>query len=215
MDTDEDFSLEPRRQPPRSGKAAFLQLIENTEKNVAKRLGTSEHLQRWKRNDKFRGVRKEWQDALNLFAERHGLAAVLKVRAGIHKTSKGPKSVALVFLRLVDKPEETLKRNAGTIYAAACEGDVDFFNAMGLALRSRGRRKGRDGFLTWNLLIHWFAGRLWEMNNEAGFQALQSYTGQKFEKQAYRKAVSRLNLKGHPARKKSRLRFNPKKKVYC
>lgn len=106
------------------------------------------------------------------------------------------------MLRVGVEPGETLRRHSGTIYRAACEGDDDFFHKVGLALRSRNRKKSDTGSTGYALLTHWFSGLLWLMNDEAGHRALRFYTGNRIDIGAYRQMLRRLRLRNHPGRAK-------------
>ena len=167
-------------------------MVINAERNVAKGLGNLERLEKWQQTQFFAVAREEWFRACTLFAKRHGIAAVLKLRAGEQENSGDAKAAALALLRLGAKPSETLQRHAPTIYRAACDGDVDFFHKIGLALRSRNQKKIESGSTGYALLTHWFSGLLWLMNDEAGHRALRSYTGEQITIDAYRKIASPL-----------------------
>jgi hypothetical protein len=195
---------------------AYHQMVINTERNLAKRFGNFERMTKWESTEFFSVARAEWFRAWELLGRRHGLAAVLALRSGKQEMSGEVKAATLALLRL-STPEDTLKRQAAIIHAAACEGDVNFFHRIGLALRSRDRRKPDSAALAWDLLTHWFAGLLWLMNDETGFGALRSYTGKKgLTIDAYRKAVSRLGLKGFPDRTKRPpiLNYRPRTRSY-
>jgi len=53
-----------------------------TERNLAKALGNVERLEKWRQAQSFAATRKEWWNAWNILAKRHGFAPALKVRAG-------------------------------------------------------------------------------------------------------------------------------------
>ena len=201
---------------PQSMLEAYHQMVINAERNVAKGLGNLERLEKWQQTQFFAVAREEWFRACTLFAKRHGIAAVLKLRAGEQENSGDAKAAALALLRLGAKPSETLQRHAPTIYRAACDGDVDFFHKIGLALRSRNQKKIESGSTGYALLTHWFSGLLWLMNDEAGHRALRSYTKNRIDIWAYRQMLRRLRLRNHPGRAKPPpvLAYHSKTKSY-
>ena len=132
----------PRAGHPQSGLEVFHQLLANTERKIAVDLGNSEWLEKWRDTDLFRIAREEWFRACTLFAKRHGLAAVLKLRAGKQDDSGDAKAAALAVLRVSVEPGETLRRHSGTIYRAACEGVI----AKNLTLALQATLSSRTGF---------------------------------------------------------------------
>jgi hypothetical protein len=153
------------------------ELVLNMERNLARRLGNSERLERCQSVKHFPSARNEWFGAWCLFCQRHGLASVLDIRAGKQQTLKAAKTFTLAMLRIGDQPKETLQKQAPLIYAAACEGDVNFFRNIGNAFRGhdRARREGAPLDLHWCILSYWFAGLLWLMSAEVGSRALREY----------------------------------------
>ena len=187
--------------PAKDGEQLFEQIILTTERNLAKRLGNSDRLEKWQRVKFFKAARREWLDAWKRFARAHGLGSVLKIRAGAQQTLEPMKDFTLAMLRLSGEPEETVKNQAGVIHAAASAGDIEFFKQFGLALRSASRAKRQGAILAYSILCYWFAGLLWLMNDKAGWAALCDYTRRKdITKAAYRKACHRLGLKGYKDR---------------
>jgi hypothetical protein len=212
---------ENRRNP--SSISSGLELLDaialNMERNLATQLENSERLEKCKSIEHFAAARSEWFAAWRLLYQRHGLtAAALDIRTGKQQTLEGAKAYILAMLRTIDQPEVTLQKMAGVIYAAAHEGDVDFFRKMGLAFRARKRStRGESSFLAWNILRYWFAGLLWLMNPDAGSIALRQYTGRVVSMDAYRKARERLGLKGYETFADSPpvLAYHPRKKAYA
>jgi hypothetical protein len=208
----------------KNGKQLFEEVILTTEKNFAKRLGNSERVQKCRsgcaRAKFFEAARQEWVDALGRFAKKHHLGSLFGIRAGVQQTLEPVKNFTLVLFRFCDRPEEVLRKQAAVIYAAAREGDVKFFHAIHLALKSRSRRveaKVDSSFLAYNILCYWFAGLLWLMNDEAGRAALCAYTHHTdIAQDAYRKSRERLGLDGHRDRVKASpvLWYEPEKRIY-
>jgi hypothetical protein len=202
------------------------EIVLNMERNLARRLGNSERLERCQNVEYFASARGEWFGAWRLFCQRHGLASVLDIRAGEQQTLKAYKTFVLEMLRIGDQPTETLQKHAAVIYAAACEGDADFFRNIGHAFRGhdRARREGAPLDLDWCILSYWFAGLLWLMNAEAGSRALREYLKTHSTNPsrsvvpiaAYRKACSRFELKGYKAfaTLPPVLAYHPKTKTY-
>jgi hypothetical protein len=202
------------------------EIVLNMERNLARRLGNSERLERCHNVKHFASARSEWFGAWCLFYQRHGLASVLDIRAGQQQTLKAAKTFTLAMLRLGDQPKETLQKQASLIYAAACEGDVDFFRNIGHAFRGhdRARREGAPLDLDWCILSYWFAGLLWLMSAEEGSRALCEYLKTHSTNPsrsvvtiaAYTKVCSRLKLKGYKAftRMPPVLAYYPKAKTY-
>jgi hypothetical protein len=183
----------------RTGEQLFWEIILNTERNFAKRLGNSERLQEWSKAEFFGAARREWLDAWKRFAVRHGLEPLFDIRAGVQETLGPAKDVALMMLRRANNPEVTLRNQKGVFYA--CEGDVEFQKRKKLALRSRRRRVESDtSFLSYNILCYWFAGLLWLMSEKQGWGALCHYTKRAITKAAYRSACRRLGLEGYKGR---------------
>jgi hypothetical protein len=120
-------------------------------------------------------------------------------------------------------PVPPLLRNAATVFfVAATEGDAQFFREFTAAMRAHLRRKPFGPTqLAWCILTHWFGGLLWLMDSEAGSKALQQYLtadhpNARVSEEAYRRACSRLQLKGYKAfaQKPPVLGYWPKKRAY-
>src|SRR5260370_15731710 len=160
-----------------TGGDVLNEIVLNMERNLAKRLGNSERLERCQNVEHFASARSEWFGAWRLFYQRHRLASVLDISAGKQQTLKTYKNFILEMLRIGDQPKEIFQKQAPVIYAAACEGDVDFFRNIGHALRGhrRARREGAPLDLDWCFVSYWFAGLLWLINAEAGSEALREY----------------------------------------
>jgi hypothetical protein len=199
-----------------SAQQEFEQITLNTERNLAKKLGNSERLEKWCKVKFFGAARREWLGAWKRFVAGHGFASLLDVDAGVQQTLEPMKGFTLLMLRRSNQHEVTLRNQAAVIYAAAREGDVEFFRNICLALRSRSRTKSEGAFLSLNILNYWFAGLLWLMNEEAGSNALRAYTNKKITKDAYRKACDRLGLNGYKHRMRAPpvLAYHPKTRSY-
>ena len=205
----------------RSGQQVFEEITVNTERNLAKKLGNSERLEKWGKEKCFAAARREWLDGLRCFAQKLGIGSLYDIHAGVPQTLEPLKDFTLVMLRRAGEPSVTLQNQAAVIYAAAREGDVEFFNKIALALESRGTRKqvkaeAEGSFLAYNILLYWFAGLLWLMNDEAARAALCQYTKRDFTQGAYRMSRERLGLNGHTDRVKRSpvLWYEPEKKIY-
>jgi len=201
-----DFSSESVTSPKplKNGEEFFEQVIFTTERNFATRLGNSQRVQKWQKVRFFDAARREWLGAWKRFAKEHGLGSLFEIRSGIQQTLEPVKAFTLAALRRSDNPSETLRKRAAEIYAAACEGDVEFLKQINLAFKSRSRRAEAEAdrsFLAYNVLSYWFAGLLWLMNNKAGWLALCEYTKRKdITKDAYRQTCRRLGLNGYKNR---------------
>jgi hypothetical protein len=193
-----------------SGEDLVNQIALNMQRNFARRLGNSERLERCETLKHFASARKEYFGAWHLFHQRHGVGSVLEVRAGGDQQAlEAAKRFVLAMLRHGDQPKDVLQKQAAIIYAAASEGDVDFFRNIGHAFRGhdRARREGAPLDLDWCILSYWFAGLLWLMNAEVGSRALREYlkthsttdSRSVVSVAAYRQACSRLGLKGYKA----------------
>jgi hypothetical protein len=200
-------------------------IVLNMEQNVARRLGNSERLKRCQNLENFASARNEWFGAWHLFLQRHGLGTILNVGAGKQEKLKAYKTFVLEMLRLGDQPKEILQNQAPIICALAREGDVDFFRRMGHAFRGhdRARRERAPVDLAWCIALYWFAGLLWLMDAEAGHRALILYLKdvgtaprEIVTLDAYKKACSRLRLKGYRAfaTRPPVLGYYPKQKAY-
>ena len=173
----------------------------NTERNLATRLSNSGRFERIQSIEHFyfASARSEWFAAWGIFYQRQRLTPVLGLAVGKQETSESGKADILAMLRIADQPETTLQKMAPIIYAAAREGDVDFFRNMGKAFRGHERSDRQSSFLAWNILCYWFAGLLWLMDAEAGTKALNQYTREPVTVDAYRKACARMKLVGYKA----------------
>jgi hypothetical protein len=177
-------------------------------------------LQETKGVEFFGAARQEWLDAWKRFYKAKGLGSLFDIHTGVQQTLEPVKNFTLVLFRLCDRSEEVFRNQATVIYAAAREGDVKFFHAIHLALKSHGRRveaKADSSFLAYNILCYWFAGLLWLMNDEAGRAALCAYTRHTdIAQDAYRKSRERLGLNGHRDRVKASpvLWYEPEKGIY-
>ncbi|HSS17434.1 MAG TPA: hypothetical protein VLQ29_10715, partial [Candidatus Dormibacteraeota bacterium] len=69
-----------------SGEESFEEIIHITERNLAKKLGNSECLERWRTKKSFNSARQEWLDAWKRFAEEHGLDSLFGMHAGVQQT---------------------------------------------------------------------------------------------------------------------------------
>jgi hypothetical protein len=198
-----------------SGQQVIERLFMNAERKASMELGNLERFKKWQETDFFDPARQEWRVALKLFAEKQDLESVLVIRAGVQDTPAYCNFV-LTLLRRHERPEEVLKNQAAAIHDAALNGDVEFFEKIGLALQSRRDRKPEDFSLSFNVLRYWFAGLLWLMNAKAGHDALRAYTSRASTKDAYRKACLRLRLNGYKDRMRNPavLAFNPKRRSY-
>jgi hypothetical protein len=193
----------------RFGQQLFEEITLTTERNLAKKLGNSERLEKWRKVKFFGAARREWVGAWKRFAIGQGLAPLFDIHAGVQQTPEPMKAFLLVSLRRGDRTDEILRKSATVIYAAAREGDVEFLKKIELAFKSRGRRVEAEAdrsFLAYNILCYWFAGLLWLMSEKPGWAALCEYTSRKdITKAAYRTACRRLGLKGY----KDRMRRPP------
>ncbi len=95
-----------------SGQQAFEQIILNTERNLAKKLGNSELLERWLKMKSFNCTRQEWLDAWKRFEEKHGFDSLSGIRAGVQQTLEPAKAFALTTLRHGNYPEQTMLLNS-------------------------------------------------------------------------------------------------------
>jgi hypothetical protein len=184
---------------------SFEEIILNTERNFAKKLGSSEELERWMKKKSFNSARREWLSALKRFATGHGLASLHDIHEGGQQTLGPWKAFILASLRLSERPDKILRKRATEIAVATAQGDVEFLKQLGRVLINRSRTKGRDAFLSYSILLYWFAGQLWLMNAKMGTAALCAYTDKEITKTAYRQACRRLGLKGY----KDRMRHPP------
>jgi hypothetical protein len=199
-----------------SGQQAFEQIILNTERNLANKLGNSELLDKWLKMKSFNSTRQEWLNAWTQFEEKIGFDSLAGMRAGVQQTLEPAKAFALTMLRHGNDPEETVKNQAAIISGAAWEGDVEFFKQLGLVLKNRDRTKREGTFLSYSILCYWFAGRLWLMGDKVGSGALSEYTGSAITSDAYRKARSRLGLEGYRGNVRAApiVAFDPETKSY-
>ena len=172
-----------------SGQQVSKQIILITERNLAKKLGNSELLERWLKMKSFNSTRQEWLNAWKRFQQKHGFDSLSGIRAGVQQTLEPAKAFALTMLRHGNHPEETVRKQAAVIYGAAWEGDVEFFKQLGLVLRDRHRTKREGTFLSYSILCYWFAGRLWLMGDKLGSGALSAYTGSTITSDAYPKGA--------------------------
>jgi hypothetical protein len=124
----------------RTGQQLFEEIILNTERSLAKKLGNSEQLEQWMKKKSFNSARREWLDGLRCFAKKQGLGSLYDIHAGVQQTLEPTKDFTLVMLRRSSEPLVTLRKQAGVIDAAAREGDIEFFKKINLAFESRGRR---------------------------------------------------------------------------
>ena len=202
-----------------SGEQLLEQIALTADRKITKDLGNSECLERWRKKKVFASAQGEWLGGWKRFARTHGLETLLRIHAGVQHDPEPIRSLVLAMLRLSDKPQEVLKKQAPVIDAAVREGDVEFFKKLNLALKSRGGRgsgEAESSFLAFNILRYWFAGLLWLMNDKEGCNALSAYTGNKIETAAYRKARLRLGLRGHKDRMRRPpvLEFDPVTRSY-
>jgi hypothetical protein len=214
VDSRTDFSS-TTLDPPKDGEQLFERVIFTMEKNLARRLGTSERVEEWQTKTFFKAARREWLGAWKRFAtwKGFGRGSLFDIQAGIQQTLEPEKAFTLTSLRLSNRPDFILRRRA--IVIALSKGDPEFLKKIRLASRSGKGRKGGGAFLSYSILCYWFPGQLWLMNEEAGYNALRAYTGNEITKSAYRKACSRLDLKGYKHRMRDpAVSYDPKTGSY-
>jgi hypothetical protein len=196
-------------------EALFLEF----EQQVATCLGNAERLKRCQSLEYFPAARTERRRAVRLVCKQYHFDT-LSVPA--KPTLGALKDYVLQGLGAVDTPDVLLRNMADVIYNAALQGDVKFFQNMGPAFRRHERSK-RDTSLAWCIVLYWFAGLLWLMDAEAGHRALISYLKEVGNARreivtldAYRKACSRLGLKGYKAfaTQAPVLAYHPKQRAY-
>jgi hypothetical protein len=199
-----------------SGQRLWEEIILIAEGNFAKELGNSDRLEKWRNVKFFSPARREWLATGKRFGEKLKLGSLFGIHAGVQQTLEPMKNLTLAMLRRSNQPADVLKRQSAVIYAAACEGDVEFSKKINRVIRSRSRAKPEGSSLSYDILRYWFAGLLWLMNEEAGSNALRAYTKKKFTKDAYRKACDRLGLNGYKHRMRAPpiLAYHPKTKSY-
>ena len=199
-----------------SGQESLEEIILVLERNLAKKLGNSERLEKWGKVKFFGAARPEWLEAWKRFVTGQGLASLFHIHAGVQQTLEPITAFTLAMLRLGGHPQEILRKQAAVIQAAASAGDIEFFKQLGLTLRNRSRTKREGAFLSYSILCHWFAGLLWLMSDKVGFRALSAYADSTITIDAYRKARSRLGLKGYRGnvRAASIIAFDPETKSY-
>jgi hypothetical protein len=196
-------------------EAQFLEF----ERETAIRLGNAERLQRCQSIEYFPAARAEWRQAVHLVCKQYHLSAV---SASGKPTFEALRDFVLQGLRVIDTPEVLLRNTADVIHEAARQGDVEFFQNMRRAFRRHERSK-RKTSLAWCIVLYWFAGLLWLMDAEAGHRALISYLKEVdnvrreiVSLDAYKKARSRLRLKGYKAfaTRPPVLGYHPKQRAY-
>jgi hypothetical protein len=201
---------------PKDGQQLFEQVIFTTEKNLARRLGNSERIEKWQNVGFFKAARREWLNAWKRFATSKGFGrgSLFEIREGVQQTLEPEKAFTLASLRLSNRADEIL-RNRATVIGLSKD-DPQFLKKIRLAQRSGRRRKGEGGFTSYSILCYWFAGLLWLMSDETGFLAFRQYTGKRVTIDAYRQARYRLGLKGYRGRVKTPpvVAYHPKNKRY-
>jgi hypothetical protein len=206
---------------PVSGTEAYNQLLIVSHWNTAKQLGNLERLNKAEKTEFFPTARQKWLSAAELLAEKHGLGSFLHIRAGNQERMDDFRAFFLNSMRIGD-PSSALRSGAATIYAAATDGDVEFFRQICVALRSHDQRRPKHSPIEWCILRHWFSGLLWLMDDEAGSRALSSYmktTGgaRPITYDSYKQARNReLKLKGYQAftSRSPVLAYLPKQRTY-
>jgi len=189
----------------RTGEQLVFEIILNAERNRAKDLGNYERFEAWGKAKCFGIARREWFGAWKRFYKGKRLSCLFDIREGVLETLEPEKAFTLASLRWSEQPEEILRKRATVVRVAAMQGDVRFFEQLGQVLINRERTKREDAFLGYSILLYWFAGNLWLMNEKAGAAALCAYTKRDITKAAYRSACRRLGLKGH----RDRMRHPP------
>jgi hypothetical protein len=183
------------------------------------RLGNAERLQRCQSLEYFPAARTEWLQAVHLVHKQYHFPSLSESGK---PTLEALKNYLLEALRFTDAPEVALRNMASVIYEAARQGDVEFFRAMARAFRRHERSK-RKTSLAWCIVLYWFAGLLWLMDAEAGHRALILYLKEAdtapreiVTLDAYKKACSRLGLKGYKAfaTRSPVLGYYPKQRTY-
>jgi hypothetical protein len=192
-----DFSSQPVTGPPKDGGEVLERTILTTERNRARDLGNLERIEKWQHEEFFGAARREWLDALRRLARKHGLGSLYEIRARVPQTPEPEKAFTLTSLRLSHRPGEVLRNRATVIKAAALAGDIEFFRQLGRVLVNHSRTQRDSSFLSYSILIYWFAGLLWLMGDKMGACAVSAYTGGTVETDAYRKARERLGLQGY------------------
>jgi hypothetical protein len=189
-------------------EAQFLEF----ERGIATQLGNAERLERCQSLEHFPAARAEWLKAVHLVCKQFHLGAL---NASRKPTLGVLKDFVLEGLRVIDTPEVLLRNMADVIHEAARQGDVEFFQNMARAFRRHERSK-REPSLAWCIVLYWFAGLLWLMDDKAGYGALCAYTGTEITKDAYRKARVRLGLNVHwdPVKKRSPVDYDSGTKTY-
>jgi hypothetical protein len=190
------------------------------ERGSAMRLGNAERLQRCQSLKYFPAARTEWLRAVHRVCKQYRFGAV---SASGKPTLEALKNYVVQALRFTETPDVVLRNMADVIHEAARQGDVKFSQNMRRALRQNERSK-RETSLAWCIVLYWFAGLLWLMDAEAGHRALISYlieVGNAPRKivrlDAYKKACSRLRLKGYKAfaTQPPVLAYHPKQRAYA
>jgi hypothetical protein len=196
-------------------EAQFLEF----EQQVAIRLGNAGRLRKCHSVEHFPAARVEWRQAVHLIHKQYHFSSCSDSERPTIETLK---NYVLEGLRFADAPELALQNMAGVIYEAARQGDVEFFREIARAFRQHKRSK-RKTSLAWCIVLFWFAGLLWLMDAEAGHRALISYLKEVGNApreivtvDAYRKACSRLGLRGYKAfvTQAPVLGYHPKQRAY-
>src|SRR5262245_19647872 len=200
---------------PKDGEQLLQETVLTAEKNWAKRIGNSERFQETKSVEFFGPARQEWLDAWKRFFTAKGLGSLFDIHAGV-----GPlepeKAFTLASLRFSKHPDEILRKRASVIEASRKD-DPRFSKKLRLAQRSGRLRQDESGFLPYSILIYWFTGLRWLMNDKTGAVALRAYTGKwGIGIDAYRKARGRLGLNGYRGHVKAApvLEYDPKTRRY-
>jgi len=205
--------------PASSAAAVSEALFLEFERGSAKRLGNAERLQRCQSLEYFPAARTEWLQAVHLVCKQYHFGAV---SASGKPTLEALKNYVLEGLSVTDTPDVMLRNMADVIHEAARQGEVEFFRTMARAFR-RHERSRRKTSLAWCIVLYWFAGLLWLMDAEAGHKALILYLKDAetapreiVTLDAYKKACSRLGLKGYKAfaTRPPVLGYYPKQKTY-